>query len=35
MDAGYGCRNLQSFVEENISTPYMVINSHGHPDLIS
>lgn len=34
MDTGFGCRNLRTFVEENISTPYMVINSHGHPDHI-
>lgn len=32
IDTGYGKRNLRAFVEENISTPYMVINSHGHPD---
>lgn len=34
IDTGYGIRNLRSFVEENISTPYLVINSHGHPDHI-
>lgn len=34
IDTGYGKRNLRAFVEENISTPYMVINSHGHPDHI-
>lgn len=34
IDTGYGHRNLRSFVEENVSTPYMVINSHGHPDHI-
>lgn len=34
VDTGYGNRNLRAFIEENISTPYMVINSHGHPDHI-
>ena len=34
IDTGYGKRNLRAFVEENISTPYMVLNSHGHPDHI-
>jgi glyoxylase-like metal-dependent hydrolase (beta-lactamase superfamily II) len=34
IDTGYGRRNLRSFIEDNISTPYMVINSHGHPDHI-
>lgn len=34
VDTGYGHRNLRSFIEKNISTPYMVINSHGHPDHI-
>lgn len=34
IDIGYGKRNLRAFVEKNISTPYMVINSHGHPDHI-
>lgn len=34
IDTGYGKRNLRAFVEEHISTPYMVINSHGHPDHI-
>lgn len=34
IDTGYGHRNLRAFVEENITTPYMVINSHGHPDHI-
>ena len=32
IDTGYGRRNLRAFVEENIGTPYFVINSHGHPD---
>lgn len=32
VDTGYGHRNLRAFVEKEISTPYMVINSHGHPD---
>ena len=34
VDTGYGERNLRAFVEANISTPYMVVNSHGHPDHI-
>ena len=34
IDTGYGNRNLRAFVESQISTPYMVINSHGHPDHI-
>lgn len=34
VDTGYGNRNLRAFVEENISTPYLVVNSHGHPDHI-
>lgn len=34
VDTGYGHRNLRSFVEEHVSTPYLVINSHGHPDHI-
>lgn len=34
IDTGYGKRNLRAFVEKNVSTPYMVINSHGHPDHI-
>ena len=34
IDTGYGVRNLWAFVEENIATPYIVINSHGHPDHI-
>lgn len=34
IDTGFGHRNLKAFVEANITTPYMVINSHGHPDHI-
>lgn len=34
IDTGYGKRNLRAFIEQNISTPYIVINSHGHPDHI-
>ncbi|MDE7130910.1 MAG: MBL fold metallo-hydrolase [Lachnospiraceae bacterium] len=34
IDTGFGKRDLRAFVEENISTPYIVINSHGHPDHI-
>lgn len=31
-DTGYGKRRLRKFVEEHVKTPYIVINSHGHPD---
>lgn len=34
VDTGYGNRNIREFVEKHITTPYMVINSHGHPDHI-
>lgn len=34
IDTGYGRRNLRAFIEENVTTPYIVINSHGHPDHI-
>ena len=34
IDTGYGKRNLRAFVEANVTTPYIVINSHGHPDHI-
>lgn len=34
VDTGFGHRNLRTFVEKEIETPYMVINSHGHPDHI-
>ena len=34
IDTGYGTRDLRAFIEETVSTPYMVINSHGHPDHI-
>lgn len=34
IDTGYGKRNLRDFIEKNVSTPYIVINSHGHPDHI-
>lgn len=34
VDTGFGRRNLREFVEKNISTPYIVVNSHGHPDHI-
>ena len=34
IDTGYGVRNLRAFVEENVTTPCMVIDSHGHPDHI-
>lgn len=29
-----GHRNLRSFVEEHVSTPYLVVDSHGYPDHI-
>lgn len=34
IDTGYGKRNLRNFIEKSITTPYVVINSHGHPDHI-
>ncbi|MBD5505089.1 MAG: MBL fold metallo-hydrolase [Lachnospiraceae bacterium] len=34
IDTGFGKCDLRAFVEKNISTPYIVINSHGHPDHI-
>lgn len=34
IDTGYGRRNLRTFIEQNLDTPYMVVNSHGHPDHI-
>lgn len=34
IDTGYGVRNLRKFIEDSITTPYIVINSHGHPDHI-
>lgn len=34
IDTGYGKRDLRAFVEKNVSTPYIVMNSHGHPDHI-
>ena len=34
VDTGYGVRNLRAFVEQNVTTPYIVFNSHGHPDHI-
>lgn len=33
-DTGFGKTELKAFVEENVQTEYMVINSHGHPDHI-
>lgn len=32
MDTAYGGGDLRAFVEANVTTPYIVINSHGHPD---
>ena len=32
MDTGYGERDIRAFVESHVRTPYMVINSHAHPD---
>lgn len=34
IDTGYGNRNLRAFLEAHISTPYIVLNTHGHPDHI-
>lgn len=34
IDTGYGKRNLGTFVEAHIATPYIVMNSHGHSDHI-
>lgn len=34
IDTGYGRRDLRAFIEKNVSTPYIVLNSHGHPDHI-
>lgn len=34
LDTGFGRKNLKAFIEENIQTEYIVINSHGHPDHI-
>ena len=34
IDTGYGKRNLRAFIEKHVTTPYIVINSHGHPDHI-
>lgn len=34
IDTGYGQCNLRAFVEDIVKTPYMVANSHGHPDHI-
>lgn len=33
-DTGYGSSSLKEFVENNIKTDYIVMNSHGHPDHI-
>lgn len=33
-DTGYGNSDLKEFVEGHVSTDYMVMNSHGHPDHI-
>ena len=32
MDTGYGIADNRGYVEKQLSVPYMVINSHGHPD---
>lgn len=34
VDTGYGECDLKTFLEENVNTPYIVANSHGHPDHI-
>ena len=33
-DTGYGNNNIKEFVEKNVDTDYIVMNSHGHPDHI-
>lgn len=35
MDTGMGVGDLKAFVEGITNKPYMVINSHGHPDHVS
>lgn len=32
VDTGYGIQNLRKFVESNVTTPYIVVNTHGHMD---
>ena len=32
MDTGYGIADNRGYVEKHVSVPYIVINSHGHPD---
>lgn len=32
VDTGYGINNLRQFVESNVTTPYIVVNTHGHMD---
>ena len=32
MDTGHGIADNRSFVEAQLTVPYLVINSHGHPD---
>lgn len=32
VDTGHGIGDNRSYVEEKVSVPYIVINSHGHPD---
>lgn len=32
VDTGCGGKDLRSFVEAHVSTPYLVVNTHGHPD---
>ena len=34
VDSGYGKADHRAFVETHISTPYVVLNSHGHPDHV-
>ncbi|MBQ9852919.1 MAG: MBL fold metallo-hydrolase [Ruminiclostridium sp.] len=33
-DTGQGKQDLRDFLEENLDTPYLVLNSHGHDDHI-
>lgn len=32
MDTGYGIADNRGYVEKHVEVPYIVINSHGHPD---
>lgn len=32
MDTGYGIADNRAYVEQQVTVPYIVMNSHGHPD---